>query len=51
MKKATIVVHSVYGNNRLFDLSDKIINRDNCMYPFWLLKERFAKNGYELSTQ
>ena len=51
MKKATIVVHSAYGNNKLFDLSDKFINRDNCMYPFWLLKEEFAKNGYELSTQ
>jgi len=51
MKKACIVVHSIYGKNRLFNLSDKIINRDNCMYPFWLLKEKFGKNGYELSTQ
>lgn len=51
MKKATIVVHSAYGNNKLFDLSDKVINRDNCMYPFYLLKQEFAKNGYDLSTQ
>lgn len=51
MKRISFVVNKVYQNNKIFDLSDKIINRDNCMYPFWLLKERFAKNGYELSTQ
>lgn len=51
IKKATIVVQSTYGNNKLFDLNDKIINRDNCMYPFWLLKQEFKKHGYDLSTQ
>lgn len=51
IKKATIVVQSTYGNNKLFDLNDKIINRDNCMYPFWLLKQEFKKHGYELATQ
>lgn len=51
IKKATIVVHSMYCNNKLFDLNDKIINRDNCMYPFWLLKQEFKKYGYDLSTQ
>jgi len=51
MKKACIVVSHVYQNNKLFDLSDKTINRDNCMYPFYLLKEEFAKNRFNLSTQ
>lgn len=51
MKKACIVVGNAYGNNKLFDLNDTIINRDNCMYPFWLLKQEFLKNGYELSTE
>lgn len=50
-EKASIVVHSIYQNNRLFDLSDPSINRDNCMYPFWLLKEEFKKHGYDLATQ
>ena len=50
MKKASIVVHSVYQKNKLFDLSDKDINRDNCMYPFYLLKEKLKAKGYELST-
>jgi len=51
MKKATIVVNPAYQNNKLFDLSDSIINRDNCMYPFFLLKEKLKENGYDLSTQ
>lgn len=51
MKKACIVVSKSYHNNKLFDLNDKIINRDNCMYPFWLLKQEFKKYGYELATQ
>ncbi|MGI6723478.1 MAG: glycosyltransferase family 10 domain-containing protein [Arcobacteraceae bacterium] len=51
MKKACIVVSKSYQNNKLFDLNDKIINRDNCMYPFWLLKQEFKKYGYELATQ
>ena len=51
MKKACIVVSKSYQNNKLFDLNDKIINRDNCMYPFWLLKQEFKKYGYDLSTQ
>ncbi|PWE21975.1 glycosyltransferase family 10 domain-containing protein [Aliarcobacter skirrowii] len=50
MKKACIVVSKSYQNNKLFDLKDKIINRDNCMYPFWLLKKEFEKYGYDLST-
>ena len=51
MKKACIVVSPAYQNNTLFDLKDLIINRDNCMHPFYLLKSEFKKNNYELSTQ
>lgn len=51
MKKACIVVSSPYDNNKLFDLNDTTLNRDNCMHPFWLLKQEFLRNGYDLSTQ
>jgi len=50
VKKACIVVQPTYQKNKLFDLSDNIINRDNCMFPFFLLKEKFKENGYILST-
>ncbi|MDX1809598.1 MAG: glycosyltransferase family 10 [Sulfurospirillaceae bacterium] len=50
MKKACIVVAPTYQKNKLFDLSDKLINRDNCMFPFFLLKERLYENGYILAT-
>jgi len=51
VKKACIVVQKSYQMNKIFDLSDTIINRDNCMYPFYLLKETFKEYGYDLSTQ
>ena len=51
MKKISFVVQPFYQNNKIFDLSDDIVNRDNCMYPFYLLKERFKEVGYNLSTQ
>ena len=50
MLKASIVVEPFYQNNRLFDLSDKVVNRDNCMYSFWLLKQKFESAGFELAT-
>ena len=40
-----------YLNNRLFDLNDKVSNRDNCMYPNFLLKNKLREYGYDLSTQ
>ncbi len=51
MNKACIVVPATYQNNKLFDLNDKIINRDNCMYPFHLLKEKFKDISIDLATQ
>jgi hypothetical protein len=50
MKKISFVVGQDYQNNRIFDLSNKILNRDNCLYPFSLLKEEFETIGYELIT-
>jgi hypothetical protein len=50
MKKISFVVGRDYLNNRIFNLSDKSLNRDNCLYPFFLLKQEFAKRGYELLT-
>lgn len=49
--KATLFTSPYYFNNRLFDLSDKIFNRDNCLYGFYMLKKEFEKNGIDLSTQ
>lgn len=51
MKKASIVVSIPYQNNKLFDLDDLMINRDNCMFPFYLLKKEFEKLSIKLSTQ
>jgi alpha(1,3/1,4) fucosyltransferase len=51
MKKASIVVSASYQNNKLFDLDDVLINRDNCMHPFYLLKKEFEKKSINLSTQ
>ncbi len=50
MKKISIVVDKYYQKNRLFDLSDPKVNRDDCMYPFYALKRRCAEMGYDLST-
>ncbi len=50
MKRAAMVVSRDYQNNRLFDLSNPILNRDNCLYPYALLKNELVKKGYELVT-
>ena len=50
MKKAAIVVGKAYAGNKLFDLEDCTLNRDNCLYPFYLLKEKLKAHGYDLAT-
>ncbi len=50
MKKVSFVVGTDYQSNRIFDLSNKFLNRDNCLYPYFLLKEEFKKHGYDLIT-
>jgi len=51
VKKATYVVSRYYLGNRAFDLEDKKLNRDDCLYLNWLLRDELLKAGYELATQ
>jgi hypothetical protein len=51
MKKICMVVGKDYLNNRLFDITNTQLNRDDCLRAFYLLKEEFKKHDYELSTQ
>lgn len=51
MKKACLVVDEYYKKNRIFDINDKISNRDNCLYSFFALKEELKRNNIDLSTQ
>ena len=50
-KKATLYTSPFYLNNRQFDMSDEISNRDDCLYGFYLLKKRLEEKGIDLSTQ
>jgi len=50
MKKAAFVVPFICRSNRIFDLTDTFINRDNCMVSFSKLKTKLAQFGYDLST-
>ncbi|MDG4812243.1 glycosyltransferase family 10 [Hydrogenovibrio sp. 3SP14C1] len=50
MIKASIVVPNAYQANRLFDLHNAVLNRDNCLYPFYLLKAKLLEKGYDLAT-
>lgn len=50
MKKISFVVGRDYQLNKIFDLSNSLLNRDNCLYPFFLLREEFKKNGFDLQT-
>lgn len=51
MKKISFVVGKDYLNNKIFDLDNLALNRDECLLPFFMLKEKFKSLGYELSTQ
>jgi len=51
MKKATFVVTNDYIGNKAFDMSDSRLNRDNCLYINYLLREKFAEQGWDLATQ
>lgn len=50
MKKIALYVNDYYKNNRIFDLKDKVSNRDNCLYHWSVLKTEFEKEGYSLAT-
>lgn len=51
MKKACLVVDAVYCDNKIFDLENKTLNRDNCLHPFYSLKIKMKEKGYNLCTQ
>ncbi|MBU4348995.1 hypothetical protein KJ830_07655 [bacterium] len=51
MTKATLFTSSFYLNNRIFDMSDKISNTNDCLYGFYVLKVKFRERGIDLSTQ
>lgn len=50
MKKMCIVTQDFYLNNRLFNIEDKISNRDDCLRVFYLLKNELEKYDIDLST-
>lgn len=50
MKKIYLVCQNkISYQNRIFQLNNPE-NRDNCLYPYFLLKQEFLKNGADLNT-
>ncbi len=50
MKKISFVVNKDYQQNKIFDLSNPVLNRDNCLSPYFELREKFKEKGYDLQT-
>lgn len=48
--KASFVVDSALQNDRVFDLENRILNRDDCLYGFWALRNALKDLGIELHT-
>lgn len=48
-KYASLVI-SGFARNEIFD-RDHNGNRDDCYYPYWLLREKFKNYGIELNTK
>jgi len=51
MRKGTFFTSRNYLENIQFDLNNPVTNRDNCLYPAYLLRQRFMEAGLDLSTQ
>lgn len=45
-----IIPPAGYHNEKLFDMNDPIYNCDDCMRPFYNLREAFRKLGFDLKT-
>lgn len=45
-----MVTSPYYHKNRIFDIVDPILNRDNELFVYWYLKTELAKRGVELAT-
>ena len=50
MRNAALIVDDFYKRNRIFDLNDKLANRDNCLNPYFQLQKEFKKNNFILNT-
>jgi len=50
MKKATAFVHKDFWNNKFFDLSDPVVNLNNCNYAMDLLRRRLGEHDIDLAT-
>jgi hypothetical protein len=50
LMKASFIVDPALQNDRIFDLSNRILNRDDCLYGFWTLRKALAAKGVELRT-
>jgi hypothetical protein len=50
MNKISFIMSGYYSGNKIFDLENNLINRDNCAYPYFLLKKKFLDRDYDLST-
>ena len=50
MRKVSLVVGSPYTENNIFDIHNKALNRDNCLYHYYLLREEFKKHDIDIST-
>ena len=51
LKKVALYVSKPYQNNRVFDINNNFLNRDNCLLGYRLLKEELRKHDIEVSTQ
>ena len=45
-----LIYDDFYLKNKIFNLSDKVINFDNMSYPIFLLRSLFLQHGYQLDT-
>lgn len=41
---------STHRNDKVFDIDDLTVNRDNACHPYWTLREKLRSLGIELST-
>lgn len=50
MEIAIIPWSNEYLNNSLFDINDKTLNRDNLLYPYYKLREKFSNKNININT-
>jgi len=50
MKTILLAVDGPFLNNEVFNLNNKILNRDNSLQPFYALREELSKYNYNIQT-